>query len=91
MPNDSSDGYYMVLFHFQRTERAPKDRNIAESDPQQFAQMLIERMQCVLEEREAGAKVDEKLRCLSEVGKSLVAILDLQCRYFPNSLTSFLL
>ncbi|XP_071107823.1 axin-1-like isoform X1 [Haliotis cracherodii] len=62
-----------LMLHSQfipRTERAPKDRNIAETDPQQFAQMLIERMQCVLEEREAGAKVDEKLRCLSEADET---------------------
>lgn len=35
-----------------RTERAPKDRNIAEVDPSKFAQMLIDRLKVVLEEQE---------------------------------------
>lgn len=39
-----------------RTERAPKDRNIAEIDPAKFAQMLIERLEVVLKEQEKKEK-----------------------------------
>lgn len=49
-----------------RTERAPKDRNIAETDPTRFAQLLIERLEKVVEEVEAVAKVEEKLRIIKQ-------------------------
>lgn len=35
-----------------RTERAPKDRNLAEKDPAKFAKMLTERLQQVKDERD---------------------------------------
>ena len=57
----------MICFYFQRTERAPKDRNIAETDPKRFAYHLIEKLERVKEKREASAKMDEKLRSLNEV------------------------
>ncbi|KAK7111768.1 axin-1-like [Littorina saxatilis] len=50
-----------------RTERAPKDRNIAETDPARFAQLLIEKLDKEVEERHAVAKVEEKLRSLNQV------------------------
>lgn len=53
-----------------RTEHAPKDRNIAETDPKRFADLLMEKLSKVLEEREASAKVEEKLRSISEADKS---------------------
>ncbi|CAL1527279.1 unnamed protein product [Lymnaea stagnalis] len=48
-----------------RTEHAPKDRNIAEIDPKRFACLLIEKLTKVLDDREATAKVDEKLKSLN--------------------------
>ncbi|XP_012946249.1 axin-1, partial [Aplysia californica] len=53
-----------------RTEHAPKDRNIAETDPKRFADLLMEKLSKVLEEREADAKVEEKLRSINVVDKS---------------------
>ncbi|RUS77719.1 hypothetical protein EGW08_014507, partial [Elysia chlorotica] len=50
-----------------RTEHAPKDRNVAETDPKRFAELLVERLTKVVEERESSAKVEEKLRSISEV------------------------
>ncbi|XP_041362836.1 axin-1-like [Gigantopelta aegis] len=49
-----------------RTERAPKDRNIAETDPKRFACLLIEKLEKVKEKLEAEAKMEEKLRSLNE-------------------------
>ncbi|XP_076453892.1 axin-1-like [Babylonia areolata] len=49
-----------------RTERAPKDRNVAETDPARFAQLLMEKLNKEVEEREAVAKVQEKLRILNQ-------------------------
>lgn len=53
-----------------RTEHAPKDRNIAETDPKRFAELLVEKLNKVVEERESSAKVEEKLRSISEADKS---------------------
>ena len=36
----------------QRTDRAPKDRNVAETDPSKFATMLIERLDKVKDEQD---------------------------------------
>ncbi|KAK6187750.1 hypothetical protein SNE40_005707 [Patella caerulea] len=47
-----------------RTERAPKDRNIAETDPKKFASLVIEKLKRVYEEQEIGIKMEEKLKCL---------------------------
>ena len=56
----------MILF--QRTERAPKDRNIAEVDPAKFAQMLIERLEVVLKEQEKKEKFHVTLSKVDQVG-----------------------
>lgn len=45
----------MILF--QRTERAPKDRNIAETDCKKFAEMLTEKLLAVQKEREKEERV----------------------------------
>lgn len=44
-----------------RTERAPKDRNIAEVDPKKFAEMLIEKLLQVQKEREKEERVKHTL------------------------------
>lgn len=44
-----------------RTERAPRDRNIAEVDPPKFAAMLIERLERVLKELERKERVQLSL------------------------------
>lgn len=49
---------------FQRTERAPKDRNVAETDPSKFANMLIEKLERVIEEREKIERIKESLHSL---------------------------
>ncbi|GFN86855.1 axin-1 [Plakobranchus ocellatus] len=53
-----------------RTEHAPKDRNVAETDPKRFSDLLIEKLNKVLEERESSAKVEEKLRSIAEPDRS---------------------
>ena len=45
----------------QRTERAPKDRNIAEVDPPKFAQLLIDKLERVLKEQEKAERVQQSL------------------------------
>lgn len=60
---------YRTGLHTQiipRTEHAPKDRNIAETDPDRFAQLLIEKLEKEVEERKAVAKVEEKLKSLNQ-------------------------
>ena len=49
---------------FQRTERAPKDRNVAETDPQKFADMLIERLAKVYEEQENMRRMEETINSI---------------------------
>ena len=51
----------MCYLCFQRTERAPKDRNVAETDPSKFANMLIEKLERVKEERDKIERVRETL------------------------------
>ena len=46
---------------FQRTERAPKDRNLAEKDPVKFAKMLTERLQQVKDERDKLERIRESM------------------------------
>ncbi|GAB1610073.1 axin-1-like [Argonauta hians] len=53
-----------------RTERAPKDRNIAEVDTGKFASMLIERLEKVHLEQERDEKLRESIRCISESNES---------------------
>ena len=55
---------------FQRTDerRAPKDRNIAETDPPKFAQMLIERLELELEEQKNKEKFHVTLSKVDQVG-----------------------
>ena len=62
--------HVFVILCFQRTERAPKDRNVAETDPSKFANMLIEKLERVKEERDKIERVRETLSSV-EV-KSLV-------------------
>lgn len=45
-----------------RTERAPKDRNLAEKEPEKFAAMLMEKLERVKEEREKLEQVHESMR-----------------------------
>ena len=49
---------------FQRTERAPKDRNIAETDPAKFAHMLTEKLERVLDEREKQDRFNASIKTL---------------------------
>ncbi|CAH1794458.1 unnamed protein product, partial [Owenia fusiformis] len=44
-----------------RTERAPKDRNIAETDPAKFASDLIDRLLSVKDKREADERMESML------------------------------
>nr|AKJ32472.1 axin [Pinctada fucata] len=53
--------------HFiPRTDRAPKDRNIAETDPARFAAQLIEKLEKVLQERERDRRIEESLNRVYE-------------------------
>ncbi|XP_048870688.1 axin-1-like [Brienomyrus brachyistius] len=47
------------LPHIPRTQRMPKDVHV---DPDKFAAELISRLECVLREREAQEKLEERLR-----------------------------
>ena len=49
---------------FQRTERAPKDRNLAEKEPEKFAAMLREKLLKVKEEQEKLERIKENLQNL---------------------------
>lgn len=53
-----------------RTERAPKDSNIAEVDAKKFASMLIERLEKIQLEQEREEKLRESIRCISESEES---------------------
>lgn len=59
--------YMFVILCFQRTERAPKDRNVAETDPSKFANMLIEKLERVKEERDKIERVRETLSSVEVV------------------------
>ena len=48
----------------QRTERAPKDRNLAEKEPEKFAAMLREKLLKVKEEQEKLERIKENLQNL---------------------------
>lgn len=47
-----------LAFLQQRTHRQPKDRNVAETNPQAFAELLIEKLKKVEQKQEK----DERLR-----------------------------
>ncbi|KAL8609738.1 hypothetical protein ACOMHN_042777 [Nucella lapillus] len=49
-----------------RTKRAPKDPNLAETNPTRFAQLLIEKLKKEAEKGETVAKVDERLRLMRQ-------------------------
>jgi len=75
-----------------RTEHAPKDRNIAETDPKRFSDLLIDKLSKVVEEREKDAKVEEKLRSISEADKSVTEEdkLSLASKQQHNTSASFI-
>ena len=52
---------------FQRTDRPPKDRNLAEKEPAEFAMMLIERLQKVKEDIDKMTRVEHSIKAI-EVG-----------------------
>ena len=52
----------MVLF--QRTDRAPKDRNLAETEPKKFAMMLIERLTKVKEDIDKMMRVEHSIKAI---------------------------
>ena len=54
----------MTHSSLQRTERAPKGCNLAETDPKAFADMLIERLERVIKDREKLDKVKETMHSL---------------------------
>ncbi|XP_076459899.1 axin-1-like [Babylonia areolata] len=47
-----------------RTERAPKEPNLAETNPARFAQLLIEKLRKEVEEKDVVARVDERLKMI---------------------------
>ena len=49
---------------FQRTDRAPKDRNLAETEPKKFASMLIERLQKVKEDIDKMMRVEHSINAI---------------------------
>ncbi|XP_069124534.1 axin-1-like [Argopecten irradians] len=49
-----------------RTQRAPKDSNIAEVNPKKFAAMLVEKLERVLKEREKEEKLNESMNRMLE-------------------------
>ncbi|KAL5018518.1 hypothetical protein ScPMuIL_004240 [Solemya velum] len=51
----------VFLSYKKRTERAPKDRNIAESDPKRFADLLIEKLKVLVQQREKDERVKETI------------------------------
>ena len=71
--------YMFVILCFQRTERAPKDRNVAETDPSKFANMLIEKLERVKEERD---KIERVRETLSSVEVVKIPSLFIFCNFF---------
>ncbi len=55
------DLFFLCL---QRTERAPKDRNVAETDPKKFSAMLIERLEKVIEEQEKITRIENSFKTI---------------------------
>jgi len=57
-PTDS-----MIVFqcNFQRTERVPTDSNIAQSNPEKFAQMLCEKLQRFKDEQDKFERITTSL------------------------------
>ena len=51
--------YELYVLSMQRTDRAPKDRNIAETDPPKFAEMLMKKLEKVLEDQQRTQKLQE--------------------------------
>lgn len=58
----------------QRTERAPKDRNIAETDPKRFAELLIEKLKVVVQQREKDERVKETISRMDAVSKKNICV-----------------
>ena len=54
----------------QRTERALKDRNIAETDPSKFAAMLIEKLEQVKAKLEEPERMRELLNTVEVRGRA---------------------
>nr|AMY99574.1 axin [Novocrania anomala] len=53
-----------------RTAHAPKDRNIAETDPMKFAVLLAEKLEVVCRERERDERLQHQMKCISEAEES---------------------
>lgn len=51
----------LCAFFSQRTERLPKDRNLAETNPQQFAALIIEKLEKLLQDHERNRIIEESL------------------------------
>lgn len=49
------------FFSPQRTERLPKDRNLAETDPPRFAALIIEKLEKLLQDHERNRLIEESL------------------------------
>lgn len=49
------------FFSPQRTERLPKDRNLAETDPPRFAGLIIEKLEKLLQDHERNRLIEESL------------------------------
>jgi len=47
--------------HIQRTERVPADSNIAQSNPEKFAQLLSEKLQCFKDEQDKLDRITASL------------------------------
>lgn len=67
--------FYDLIYLLQRTERGPKDRNIAETDCKQFADMLIERLLRVQKEREKEERMQMSLKAINKVRKKTVVLI----------------
>ncbi|PVD39047.1 hypothetical protein C0Q70_01674 [Pomacea canaliculata] len=60
---------YRTDLHTQiipRTQRVPNNPNIAETDPERFAQLLREKLEKEIKDRESVVKMEEKLKALNQ-------------------------
>ncbi|KAK2148998.1 hypothetical protein LSH36_472g02015 [Paralvinella palmiformis] len=68
-----------------RTERAPKDRNLAEKEPEKFAAMLREKLLKVKEEQEKLERIKENLQNLESPRSRYVSDGDVStASHLPN-------
>lgn len=83
--------FHDVFCIFQRTERGPKDRNIAETDCKKFAEMLIEKLLRVQKEREKEREKEERIQMslkamnrVSWLKKNLIGFYIKKCLKLPH-------